>query len=66
MGAVVLTPDNAEVAVSLTHHDGSILVGRVLRVPDPEQGYAINWLLLRADDTSLDATNRARAVDHRA
>ncbi len=60
IGDVVLTLDNAAVEVNLKHVDGTSLVGRVLRVPDPEQGYAINWLLRRADDTSLDATNRAQ------
>ena len=60
IGDVVLGLDGAAVEVHLKHRDGSPLVGRVLRVPDPEQGYAINWLLRRADDTSLDAANRAQ------
>ncbi len=59
IGDVVLGLDSAAVEVSLRHSDGSMLAGRVLRVPDPEQGYAINWLLRRAGDTSLDAANRA-------
>jgi diguanylate cyclase (GGDEF)-like protein/PAS domain S-box-containing protein len=60
IGDVVLTLDKAAVEVSLKHVDGSLLAGRALRVPDPEHGYAINWLLRRGDDTSLDATNRAQ------
>ena len=60
IGDVVLTLDKAAVEVSLKHVDGSLLAGRALRVPDPDHGYAINWLLRRGDDTSLDATNRAQ------
>ncbi len=59
IGDVVLGLDGTAVEVSLKHRDGSPLVGRVLRVPDPEHGYAIHWLLRLADDTSLDAANRA-------
>jgi len=59
IGDVVLGLGNAAVEVSLKHRDGSPLVGRVLRVPDPEHGYAIHWLLRLADDTNLDAAHRA-------
>ena len=59
IGDVVLTLDKAAVEISLRQGDGSKLVGRVLRVPDPEQGYAINWLLRKDDDDALDAASRA-------
>jgi len=47
---VVLTLGKTAVEVSLKHSDGSKLVGRALRVPDPKQGYRIHWLLRKADE----------------
>jgi diguanylate cyclase (GGDEF)-like protein/PAS domain S-box-containing protein len=55
---LVLTLGREATDVRVTSIVGKALFGRVLRVPDPEQGYRITWLLRMAEAAAGDIGQR--------
>ena len=55
---LLLTLGQAAIDVQLRSADGTPLFGRALRVPDPEHGYHINWLLRISRQAAGDAEQR--------